>query len=96
MLSLEESHAGVLFDAIQDLAASRFTDPANLLGLAMAHEMGHLLLQSAAHSAAGIMRAQWLPKDLRDAEGGFLMFTREQDRLMRNEVRRRMAMAHKW
>ena len=42
MISLEQSHAVVLFDAVQNLAASRFTNPANLLGLAMAHEMGHL------------------------------------------------------
>ena len=57
VISLEQSHAVVLFDAVQNLAASRFTNPANLLGLAMAHEMGHLLLQAAAHSAAGVMRA---------------------------------------
>jgi hypothetical protein len=94
VVSMEQGHAVVLCDAVQYLAASRFTDAANLLGLAMAHEMGHLLLQSSAHSAAGIMRAQWFPKDLRDAEDGFLMFTREQDRLMQNEVRHRMGMDH--
>ena len=80
----------VLFDAVRRLAGARFSNPADLLGLAMAHEIGHILLRSANHSAAGIMRAQWLPKDFRDAENGLLVFTREQDDSMQNEVRRRM------
>jgi hypothetical protein len=88
--SIEEGQAVVLFDAVRSLAAVRFSNPADLLGLAMAHEIGHILLRSVNHSAAGIMRAQWLPKDFRDAENGLLVFTREQDNSMQNEVRRRM------
>jgi len=34
------------------------------LGRVMAHELGHLLLGKNAHSAAGIMRAQWRAQDL--------------------------------
>ena len=88
--SIEEGQAVVLVDAVRSLAGVRFSNPADLLGLAMAHEIGHILLRSVNHSAAGIMRAQWLPKDFRDAENGVLVFTREQDASMQNEVRRRM------
>jgi len=91
-LSMEKSQAVVLSDAVQNLAARRFTNPANLLGLAMAHEIGHLLLRSATHSAAGIMQARWSSEDFRAAEEGLLVFTREQGRSMRNEVRRRAEM----
>jgi hypothetical protein len=56
----------------------------------MAHEIGHVLLRTLAHSRAGIMQARWRPKDLRDSEQGLLLFTSEQGRFMRNEVLRRM------
>ena len=42
-----------------------------LLAHAMAHEIGHLLLPSG-HSAAGLMRADWNPDDLRAAVRGDL------------------------
>jgi len=91
-ISIEDGHAAVLFDAVRRLAGVRFSNPADLLGLAMAHEMGHILLRSVNHSAAGIMRAQWIPKDFRDAEAELLVFTREQADSMRAEVRRRLAL----
>jgi hypothetical protein len=62
----------------------------DLLGLAMSHEMGHILLRSVNHSTVGIMQARWLPNDLHDAETGSLVFTREQADSMQNEVRRRI------
>ena len=88
--SIEGGQAVVLFDAVRGLARIRRSDPADLLGLAIAHEMGHILLRSVNHSTAGMMRARWLPKDLHDAQTGSLVFTREQVESMQNEVRRRM------
>ena len=88
--SIEGSQAVVLFDAVRSLVRSRSSNPADLLGLAIAHEMGHILLRSVNHSTAGIMRPRWLPNDLHDAEKGALVFTREQVASMQNEVRRRM------
>jgi len=88
--SIEGGQAVVLFDAVRSLVSSRFSNPADLLGLAIAHEMGHILLRSVDHSTTGIMRPRWLPNDLHDAEKGALVFTREQVDSMRNEVRRRM------
>jgi hypothetical protein len=88
--SIEGGQAVVLFDAVRSLVRSQFSNPADLLGLAMAHEIGHILLRSVNHSTAGIMGARWLPKDLHDAQTGSLVFTREQVESMQNEVRRRM------
>jgi hypothetical protein len=90
--SIEGGQAVVLFDAVRSLVRIRLSDPAVLLGLAIAHEMGHILLRSVSHSTAGIMRARWLPNDLHDAETGSLVFTRDQIQSMQNEVRRRMGL----
>ena len=92
--SIEGGQAVVLFDAVRSLVRSRFSNPADLLGLAMAHEIGHILLRSVNHSSAGVMRARWLPSDLHDAEKGSLVFTREQVESMQNEVRRRAIAQH--
>jgi hypothetical protein len=95
-LSMKLGQAVVLADAIQNLAVSWGTDAADLLGLAMAHEIGHLVLQTASHSANGMMEPRYLQKDLVNAERGGLMFTREETNSMRNEVRRRMGtIAHR-
>ena len=91
-LSLPNSDAVVLADAIQRRAVFGTTNFADLLGLAMAHELGHLLLRSAAHSVAGIMRARWTEKALRDDDRGYLRFTPGEAEAMRNEVKRRMGL----
>jgi hypothetical protein len=85
-LSLRANEAVVLLDRIQDRAAELNANPAVGLGVSMAHEMGHLLLQSETHSLAGIMKARWLADDLTAAESGTLTFTREQGRSMQNRV----------
>ncbi len=62
---------------------------ARILGLAIAHEIGHLLLPSNAHSRKGIMRAVWERQDFRFAIRGNLGFTPKQAELIRSEVLRR-------
>jgi hypothetical protein len=49
-----------------------------ILGLAAAHEIGHLLMGSGEHSRAGVMRARWDAKDLILAVKGDLRFTDDQ------------------
>lgn len=56
-----------------------------LLGHAMAHEMGHLLLPHG-HSATGLMRAEWDARDLRLAMDGRLNFTDAQAALIRGQL----------
>lgn len=51
--------ATVFPDRVIAIAPELRMAPATLLGRAMAHEVGHLLLGSNAHAAAGLMRAHW-------------------------------------
>ncbi len=89
-LSYEDGKVVVLADAIPTPTPSEPTDPADFLGLAISHELGHALLRSASHSVTGIMRWRWLPGDLREADRGCLRFTPREAEAMRQEVRRRM------
>jgi hypothetical protein len=87
---LEDGVAVVLADDIRKRAAYSSTKFDDLLGLAMAHELGHLRLRSGAHSVSGIMRARWKEEGLRDDDRGRLRFTLGEAESMRNEVRRPM------
>jgi hypothetical protein len=89
-LSLEHGDAVILADAIQKRAVVGKIHFADLLGLVIAHELGHLLLRSADHSADGIMQARWGKKELNDGECGYLRFTPAEAESMRSEVRQRM------
>jgi len=91
-LSTEKSTAIIIADEVRNRAVLQFTNPGELLGLVMAHEIGHLLLRSRAHSAEGIMQAQISP-NLRDRRRTLLVFTRKQTASMQDEVRRRMGIA---
>jgi hypothetical protein len=57
--------ATVFVDRVELIADLSETDAALLLGRAIAHEIGHLLLGTNAHSVGGLMRAQWTPADIR-------------------------------
>lgn len=51
--------ATVYIDRVRHVAAETHVDSRRLLGRAIAHELGHLLLASRAHPAVGLMRATW-------------------------------------
>lgn len=85
--------AGIIYlfyDRVQDLLrAQRKTEYRDqLLGLVIAHEIGHLLLPDHSHSKTGIMRAMWDEQDLQLAAHGELGFTPEQVELIRSELLR--------
>lgn len=63
---------------------------AQFFGYAIAHEVGHLLLDTEVHSGPGIMRGIWEFDDLREVIMGRLSFTLEQSGAMRSEVARRV------
>ena len=56
--------ATIYEDRVASMAALASFDAGTLLGRAMAHELGHLLLGSAVHSSSGLMRAYWNVEDL--------------------------------
>jgi hypothetical protein len=86
VLSFDNNTAAILYTTIQELAHNLDVDQAQLLGIAMAHEVGHLLLGSQPHSLKGIMRPSLSKSDLYDGLQGLLRFTPEQTRLMREEA----------
>jgi hypothetical protein len=55
--------AYLLFDRIRHVALSSGGEAADILGLVIAHEMGHLLLPFGSHSQNGLMRPSWRPED---------------------------------
>jgi hypothetical protein len=61
-----------------------------ILGCAIAHELGHLLLGRNSHSGGGIMHGEWGPKEFRLALMGGLLFTSQQSKPIRAEAQRRM------
>jgi hypothetical protein len=51
--------ATVYVDRVERLARASGGDLGTLLGRAMAHEIGHLLMGRAAHAVRGLMRPRW-------------------------------------
>lgn len=91
-LSLENGDAVVLADVIEKRAAFGTTNFTRLLGLAMTHELGHLLLQSARHSVKGIMRSRWTERALMDDDRGYLRFSSGEAEMMRIKLAQRVGL----
>ena len=62
------SLATIYMDRVAWLATEAHTGLTALLGRAIAHEIGHLLLGSGEHARAGIMRAIWSREAVRDSD----------------------------
>jgi hypothetical protein len=84
----------VFYDRVEAVAMEHAADSrvnaAQILGNAIAHEIGHVLLNVQTHSAAGIMRGDWNRSDLRNVSYGFLLFTARQAKVIRKEAGRRI------
>lgn len=65
--------ANVFSDRVEHMSYLWDLDSGEILGDAIAHELGHLLL-GANHSGQGIMKAQWGVQDLELARRGELLF----------------------
>jgi hypothetical protein len=63
---------------------------ARILGHAIAHEIGHLLLNMSRHSETGLMRADWKPEDMQAMNLGKLTFDAGQVAKIGKEVGRRI------
>jgi hypothetical protein len=62
--------ATVYVDRVNWLAARTGVDRDELLGRAIAHELGHLLMGTSTHGTTGLMRPVWSPSDVRRRESG--------------------------
>jgi hypothetical protein len=79
--------AYIFYARIETMAADGDASLSDILGHAMAHEIGHLLL-GPSHSPVGIMRAEWNRRDLESAALNQLSFAPEQIELLRGAAER--------
>jgi hypothetical protein len=82
-------HVTIFYDRVELLMHSVAASVPRILGHAMAHEMGHILLGSPEHSSAGIMKGRWGKMDWQRAAVDLLRFDPEQTDVVRASAMRR-------
>jgi hypothetical protein len=63
-VTLSGEMATIFHEQVRSVARRSGVDNAELLGRALAHEIGHLLLRARAHSPSGLMRGVWSLEEL--------------------------------
>jgi hypothetical protein len=82
-------HATIFYDRIERVSKTGDVALATMLGHAMAHELGHVLLGNTEHSAIGIMKARWGKADYQRASMGLMTFNaREREAIQKRAVLR--------
>jgi hypothetical protein len=79
--------AYVFYDRVEPLARKYQMSDASLLGVAIAHEVGHLLLPYGSHSSTGLMQADWDDRQFLLARARLLRFTAQQAAEIRAHLR---------
>jgi hypothetical protein len=82
--------ATVYADRADGIARRARVDPAIVLGRAIAHEIGHLLLNSNSHPEAGLMRAAWSQRELRGNAATDWRFLEPEIQAVRDAAQRRI------
>lgn len=80
------TRASLFYERIQDYSEAHGLDSNVLLGMALAHEIGHLLLGRDSHDARGLMSCPWDKADIVNAARGRLAFTSRQTERIRASV----------
>jgi hypothetical protein len=75
--------ATVSVDLVESVAGAAGVDARSLLGRAIAHEVGHLLLNTSRHSSAGLMRALWTRVELQRNSSADWQFAKKEAQIMR-------------
>ena len=83
--------ATVYVDRIAGLAVNCAIDFGTLLGRAVAHEIGHLLLGTPQHADTGLMQALWSRESIRGSDADKWLFNTREARSMRLALRARAA-----
>jgi len=81
--------ATVSYGRAQEISNAEIENVECLLGYALAHELGHVLMPGRPHTADGIMRADWDIVDLSRISQGSLSFRADEKALIRAEAKRR-------
>lgn len=86
-----EQRGGVLMTIdvfpVRAVAERTATSVSTLLGRAIAHEIGHLLLGSAEHPRIGLMRALWSQEELQGLKPAHWGFSTREAAHMRETLR---------
>ncbi len=81
------TYATVLMDFVEELACQQeLVSRGQILGHAVAHEIGHLVMGLNSHSLHGLMRARWEGTELRDMAAHHLLFSRRESERMRTRI----------
>ncbi len=83
--------AYVIYDRVKDITRGTQVDDMRMMGIVMAHEIGHLLLTDRSHSEDGVMRGNWEQSEFRSLRPGDLRFSHLQAVEIRRMVREGMA-----
>lgn len=78
--------ATVFVDRIVALAREATVDPQVVLGRAIAHEIGHLLLNTTRHADSGLMRALWSHAELQRNQATDWLFRDDEARAMQTAL----------
>ena len=94
-------YADVYFNQLERLHDVYGFNLSRLLGAIAAHELGHLLLGSGAHSVSGIMTPIWEGNQLAHVQAGALVFLPQQSHQIRKRIevlkrRESIAIASSW
>jgi len=79
-------HATVFYDRMETVSKTGDVSLSTMLGHAIAHEIGHVLLGTIDHSPSGIMKARWETADYRQAEMGLMKFTAREGEAIRKRA----------
>jgi len=86
-------HAGSLgtiyADRVRALATQAGVDEGELLGRAIAHEIGHMLIGTSEHSRVGLMRAVWVTNELRRGQASDWVFSGREGAELRQRLEAR-------
>jgi hypothetical protein len=81
------SYATVMMDLVDELAGHQeLVSKGQILGHAVAHEIGHLVMGLNSHSPRGLMRSGWKANELRDMAERHLLFSKREGERMRMRI----------
>src|SRR5260370_10440677 len=86
--------AGVYYPAAVEAAGKNGLAAGTVLGAAIAHEVGHLVLGENAHSQEGLMSSDWRWPQFKRLSIGELSFTPREAKLLQDELRIRAMAPH--
>jgi hypothetical protein len=86
---MDESVAGVYYPAVRNLKESFGVEESEILGAALAHEIGHLL--GVGHAPMGVMCSRFGRSHIVQASAGELLFSAPQTAQIGTEIARRKA-----